>query len=813
MMLYWHAVKAGLFRLLLQPRSSVPVVLSLALTLAALLTVAVLYRQLHLAPLPHITKPEQLSVHQVNLQMGKGDSWQWPALINDVTFGQALRQLKAYGQWGYLQRKGQLDWQNTDRQRLSQTDSWLAAAGTAEVLGLPLLLGKSTTLANPDELWISDALWQQQFQRNPAVIGQALTLKQRQYRIAGVLATTTALPMTGPIRSQQIWQFFQPAETLQQEFSLMSGTLLILRSPNGQQPSAQFLRDLQLTQQPLTSKKLSHFADQFGLGIYQRDYRQHLLGNSATLLLVTGVAAGLMVLLAVLNLTQLLLAQYAGRQHEFAVEQLCGGSATKQRLLLALENLSWLLPALGLGLLLCHWLLQWVPLLAGTALPMTDNLQLAGADVVVALGLLLVLLTWFSLIWRPGTSPLQQLSGSGKGTPRQLGRWTGPLLLSAQLALAVILVGCSGWLAWHQAGELTWARGFSLDHSYDLSVQLPQPPKDSRIQLDRQAYMQYNQLRQATLSQLKQRLQQQWPDLQVHQGQVPFTSNIVRSFQSVQQPDLKFSSLLQQTETGLFATYQMPVLAGQLPAATDTKAALVLDETAARLISPADPAKAVGQQLTLQGKALPVLAVVRDISSNKGEGNLPQLYQLGQTLTDAQTISLTLKFARPEPKAESQVRALLQDLYQGQALQWQDNQQEWLDRTAQSRLLLLLQLLFCLSSLVLALLGCGGLSLQLVRQQSYELAIRLATGASKGQLLWWLSRRQLGAALVGATIGCAGSILLYQQLPRWFSSIPPLPWLALLLLVSLLLCSVFVTMLWPAQQQLRRDPLQSLRSS
>ena len=125
----------------------------------------------------------------------------------------------------------------------------------------------------------------------------------------------------------------------------------------------------------------------------------------------------------------------------------------------------------------------------------------------------------------------------------------------------------------------------------------------------------------------------------------------------------------------------------------------------------------------------------------------------------------------------------------------------------------MLQLLFCLSSLVLALLGCGGLSLQLVRQQSYELAIRLATGASKGQLLWWLSRRQLGAALVGAAIGCAGSILLYQQLPRWFSSIPPLPWLALLLLVSLLLCSVFVTMLWPAQQQLRRDPLQSLRSS
>ncbi len=123
MMLYWHALKAGLFRLLLQPRSSVPVVLSLALTLAALLTVAVLYRQLHLAPLPHITKPEQLSVHQVNLQMGKGDSWQWPALINDVTFGLALRQLKAYGQWGYLQRKGQLDWQNADQQRLSQTDS------------------------------------------------------------------------------------------------------------------------------------------------------------------------------------------------------------------------------------------------------------------------------------------------------------------------------------------------------------------------------------------------------------------------------------------------------------------------------------------------------------------------------------------------------------------------------------------------------------------------------------------------------------------------------------------------------------------
>ncbi len=197
----------GLKRLLLKPELSLPVVLSLGCTLAAVLTVLTIFHALIIRPLPHISNPEQLSLHNLQLQMG-------PVQVNAFTrpiFAHFRQYMQSYGDWAYLEVSNQQPVEVAQQQH--QLTHMQASAGSAEILGLRLLRGDSAQQADgTDSVWISETTWHQLYQGDLAIVGKALNYQGKAYKIAGVYQDLLAFPTTSPLQNLQFWQFLDETQ-------------------------------------------------------------------------------------------------------------------------------------------------------------------------------------------------------------------------------------------------------------------------------------------------------------------------------------------------------------------------------------------------------------------------------------------------------------------------------------------------------------------------------------------------------------------------------------------------------------------------
>jgi ABC-type antimicrobial peptide transport system permease subunit len=139
-------------------------------------------------------------------------------------------------------------------------------------------------------------------------------------------------------------------------------------------------------------------------------------------------------------------------------------------------------------------------------------------------------------------------------------------------------------------------------------------------------------------------------------------------------------------------------------------------------------------------------------------------------------------------------------------------QQNWLDYTKQQRIHFYLISAVAATSLVLALLGIAGISQQQSRQKAYEIAVRMATGASRRQLLWFATYSSTLLLLFGVMVGAGLTLLIFNYLSSYFSLLGAMNWRALLILELLLMWVALSAMLWPCWQVIRKDPIQTLRN-
>lgn len=804
MMLYWQRLSYGLNRLLLQPKFSLPVVLSLGLTLSAVLTVLTLYNSILWQPLPGIKQAEQLSVHRLGFSVGS----MYLNLVDQTSFSAYQEALSPFGDSGFLQQS---------RTRLAEhpgnsstISKFTASTGLPELLGLPLLQGDSTEQADPQGVWISESLWQSQFQRRQDVAGQRLQLDSGDYLIRGVLQDFYASPFKDLAFPEQVWHFFQPAEknAAQGSFAAGSNGITILRQHQEALPSeSDFLHWLeQLKEQhPMVAMMAQHF----DFSPEASDYRQYLLKDSHRLLILLLLVTLTLLTMATLNLTNLLLGHYQGRQHEFAVQAFCGSSRKKLRLLVAAENLPLVLTAMLLGVLGAHWLLHWLPDLVGTSLPLVHNIQLDSISLALFALLAMVLLAIFS--WPVGSNTVlsEQLQSSGKGQAQQQKLWLQHSLLLAQLVLSGCLVFTAGTIATtaYQALYHNW--GFEPGNSVQLLIeqaQLTAPPTETE--------------EQAELARLQQVIWQQqlaelWPEAKVLSGASPITNML--SITRIQHPneELSLDAIYMQVDPAYFTSFAIPVLHGRNFQADDPAHSLILSQQLAELIRPQQSEQLIGQTIQLFGERQYQIIGIAGNSRNFFM-DLPSLYLPSTAILDKDSNSIRAQFTLMFPAGQSlstaAMTAALQQLDASYQVELISIHSLWQRVTAEQRMHLTIITALAAVSLLLAVLGIAGVSRQNSQQRRYELAIRLATGASQQQVLWFLARLPL--ALIGLGLGCAAllCIVLYQHLALQLRGLPDFSSSNLLLLNALLLLAALPALLLPGWQVIRRDPMQSLRS-
>jgi predicted permease len=131
---------------------------------------------------------------------------------------------------------------------------------------------------------------------------------------------------------------------------------------------------------------------------------------------------------------------------------------------------------------------------------------------------------------------------------------------------------------------------------------------------------------------------------------------------------------------------------------------------------------------------------------------------------------------------------------------------------AQRRFAMQLLTLFAVIALVLATIGIYGVMSYLVSQGTRELGIRLALGATPGNVLWLVGRHTAAIACAGVSIGLAMALGVTRFMQALLYEISALDPVTFGFIAVLLLATALIAGLVPARRAARIDPLQSLRT-
>jgi putative ABC transport system permease protein len=132
---------------------------------------------------------------------------------------------------------------------------------------------------------------------------------------------------------------------------------------------------------------------------------------------------------------------------------------------------------------------------------------------------------------------------------------------------------------------------------------------------------------------------------------------------------------------------------------------------------------------------------------------------------------------------------------------------------AQPRFTMLLLGLFSLAALILAIIGIYGVLAYSVAQRRHEMAIRLALGAERGDILRLVVRQGLGLALVGIAVGLCAAFLMTRLMSSMLYDVSARDLTTFAIAPVIFLCIALLASYLPARRATRLNPLEVLRES
>jgi predicted permease len=133
------------------------------------------------------------------------------------------------------------------------------------------------------------------------------------------------------------------------------------------------------------------------------------------------------------------------------------------------------------------------------------------------------------------------------------------------------------------------------------------------------------------------------------------------------------------------------------------------------------------------------------------------------------------------------------------------------DSLARQRFLLLLFGIFAGLALLLACIGIYGVLAYLVGQRVPEIGIRMALGASAGEVMWMVLRQSLGMTFLGVGVGAAGALAAGRVLARLVEGMQPTALPTFVLMILVLVAAALAASFIPARRASRVDPISALR--
>jgi macrolide transport system ATP-binding/permease protein len=350
-------------------------------------------------------------------------------------------------------------------------------AGFFRTLGVTPIIGRDfrsgeDSLAAPETVLLSYGAWQARFGGNRNVLGQTVTLDGLPHIVIGVLSSGFHFAPAGPA---EFWGTLRPARYCEQERGC-SSVYCVARLKDGvsMQTALAAMKSVarQLARQyPKTNRDQS--ANVLPL-------REVIAGDIRPILLTLMSGAGLLLLIACINVSSLLLSRSDSRRREVAVRNALGASWSRLFRQFITEALVLAIAGSLLGLLLAGWgmqfLLRLIPADMLANMPYLDALGLNARVAVMALAISLMASVLFALtplvrISFPNTA--EGLKEGSRGSAGTTWRRFGANLVAVELALTVVLLVSAGLLGMSLYRLLQVNIGFRADHVATLLVEPP----------------------------------------------------------------------------------------------------------------------------------------------------------------------------------------------------------------------------------------------------------------------------------------------------------------------------------------------------
>lgn len=652
---------------------------------------------------------------------------------------------------------------------------------------------------------ISDGFWRRRFGADPSVLGRSVRLNDEPHTIVGVLAPGSEPPSEYRSSLGEIWtplgSAYEPAE-------------LANRGRHNWMVIARLKPGMTMAQADAEMKAIgANLAREYPgtnerVGAFVAPLREHFVREEREVLFLLMGTVTLLLLIGCSNLAGLFVSRAAIRAKEIALRAALGAATWQLLRRFLWESLLICLLGAGAGLLLATFTFDFLARLAPGEIAAFQSLhvdwRVACFTLAIAAGTAFVfsVLPVFQLRRLDVGDSLKQSArtvAASAGSAR-----TRRLLVGFEVSLAFVMLIGAGLLLRAFLNVRSVDPGFRTANVLALQMNLPRATDGTAAIAARQ-----REMRRRILA---------IPGVEAAGviNHIPLLEKgDVSGFGAEGHPAAeRFQANSRAVGPGYFATLGIPILSGRDIGETDADGAplvVLINETLARRLWPGEDA--VGRKLFMgQRFQVVVVGVVKDVRQSGLEvASKPEFY-ISSLQAGFPIGSMVIRTKGDPSRIASAVRAAVWSLDPEQPISNLTPMREVLDREVQHRREQTALLgAFAALALLLASIGLYGLLASIVSQQTAEIGLRMALGASPGEMMRRVMGHSFRLTIAGLAAGAAGAWALSRAMASLLFGVQPTDALTYGVVAAVLLLTALAASYLPARRAMRVEPMEALR--
>jgi len=674
--------------------------------------------------------------------------------------------------------------------------------GTVTASFLPLLgvrpaagrnfLPEEDRPGGPPVVILGYGIWKRRFGGDPAIVGKALPIDDQSYTVVGVLPESFEIPDLFGIR-HDIWMPLALDESPK--------NWKLFRAIGRLRPGVTMERaraELDAILKPLLRKGQIK-------SVLLSDWHDQIVGNTRRPLLIFLAAVGFVLLIACVNVANLLLARATAREREMAVRRAMGAGRARIARQLLTESVLLALAGGVAGLALAFWGKDLLVAFLSRNLPTVDPIRLDYRVLVFNLAIALLSGLAFGLapaLKASRVSLNECLKEGGRSAGDSRRRYgLRDLLVVFEITLAMALLIGAGLLF----RSFLLLRGIQPGYQADHVLTFILRPLESRYPQSRE--------RTAFFQQVLERITQ-LPGV----GSVGATSGFGSGSGTLGLEggtEVTADAEWSWVSPGLFRVMGIPLLRGRDFADADREGALpvviVNQSFAHRYFGAEDPVGKRVRSVIKKGDSGEIIGVVGDVRSRLEREAEPAVF-VCYLQEAASGMDIFVRTPGDPMALVAAIRAQIAAVDRHQApFHFLTMEQDLAQSVAPRRINMFLLVSFAGLALLLGSVGIYGVMSYGVSRRTHEIGVRMALGAARGDVLSLVVRRGLRLVVAGEAAGLAAALALNHVLASMVFDIPTTDFITYAAVCAVWAAVGFAACYIPARRAAKVDPMAALR--